>query len=119
MNIPVLFDCGKNLCMQAFRQQIAYPEVDSSTYDLNLWYDVSAASTSTLTLPEMHMRNVDYEIPIPNLFIYVDNSGSLVCLAMGPADDFSIIGNIQQRNNLIVFDVANQRVGFQATQCDM
>jgi len=105
--------------MQAFRQQVAYPEVDASPYGLNLCYDVS--NVSTLTFPEMvvHMRNVDYEIPVPNLFVYVDNSGSPVCLAMGPADDFSIIGNIQQQNNLIVFDVENQRVGFQAIQCDM
>lgn len=106
--------------MQAFRQQISYPEVDASPYGLNLCYDVSGVSASALTFPEMvvHMRNVDYEIPVANLFVYVDNSGSPACLAMGPADDFSIIGNIQQQNNLIVFDVANQRVGFEATQCD-
>lgn len=106
--------------MQVFRQQIAYPEVDASPYGLNLCYDVSAVSASAITFPQMvvHMRNVDYEIPVQNLFVYVDNSGSPVCLAMGPADDFSIIGNIQQQNNLIVFDLVNQRVGFRDTQCN-
>lgn len=108
------------MCEQAFRQQNAYPEVDASPYGLNLCYDVSDIPSSRLIFPDMvvHMRNVDYEIPVPNLFVYVDNSGSPVCLAMGPADDFSIIGNIQQQNNLIVFDVVNQRIGFQPITCD-
>lgn len=107
--------------MQSFRQQIAYPEVDASAYGLNLCYDITNVPASSVTFPNMmvHMRNLDFEIPVSNLFMYVDNSGSPVCLVMGPADDFSIIGNIQQQNNLIVFDIANQRVGFQAAPCDL
>ena len=39
-----------------------------------------------------------------------DNSGLTNSLAMGPSDQFSIIGNIQQPDNLIVHDVVNQRI---------
>jgi hypothetical protein len=75
---------------------------------LNLCYDVSGVSASSVTFPGLvvHMTNVDFEIPV-----------SSVCLAMALSDQFSIIGNIQQQNNIIVYDVVNKRIGFQAFDC--
>ncbi|KAG0592413.1 hypothetical protein M758_1G244800 [Ceratodon purpureus] len=108
-----------NPILAAFRRQISYSEVDASTYGLNLCYDVSSVSASSLTLPAMvvHFTNVDLEVPVSNLFSYVDNAEQTICLTMAPSDQFSIIGNIVQQNNLIVYDVVNRRVGFQAFDC--
>ncbi|XP_024370145.1 aspartic proteinase nepenthesin-1 [Physcomitrium patens] len=101
------------------RRQISYPEADPTPYGLNLCYDISSVSASSLTLPSMtvHLTNVDFEIPVSNLWVLVDNFGETVCTAMSTSDQFSIIGNVQQQNNLIVTDVANSRVGFLATDC--
>lgn len=63
------------------------------------------------------MTNVDFEIPVSNLFVFVDSSEQTVCLAMALSAQFSIIGNIQQQNNIIVYDVVNKRIGFQAFDC--
>lgn len=105
--------------LAAFRRQIAYPETSAAPYGLSLCYDISGVDPSTLTFPGMvvHLTNFDFAIPMTNLFVSVDNSGQTVCLAMGPSDQFSIIGNIQQQNNLIVYDVVNLRIGFQAVDC--
>lgn len=104
---------------QELRRQISYPEADPTPYGLNLCYDISSVSASSLTLPSMtvHLTNVDFEIPVSNLWVLVDNFGETVCTAMSTSDQFSIIGNVQQQNNLIVTDVANSRVGFLATDC--
>ena len=66
----------------------------------------------------VHFTDVDFEIPMPNLWVLVEDTGSVVCLAMAESEQFSIIGNIQQQNNLIVYDVVNQRVGFKPVRCD-
>jgi hypothetical protein len=86
---------------------------------LNLCYDVSGVSASSVTFPGLvvHMTNVDFEIPVSSLFVFVDTSEQTVCLAMALSDQFSIIGNIQQQNNIIVYDVVNKRIGFQAFDC--
>lgn len=109
--------------VQAFRQQVAYPEVDADPYGLNLCYDVSSVSPSSLTFPDMvvHMMNeVHFEIPPLSLFQEVIHfqEGNVMCLTMAPQGDASLIGNVSQENNLIVYDIDNQRIGFQKIQCD-
>ncbi|KAG0591016.1 hypothetical protein KC19_1G142900 [Ceratodon purpureus] len=107
----------------AFRQQIPYPEVDPSQYGsaFSLCYDVSSVSDAeSLTLPAMvvHMTNVDFTIPDLNLYTYVDESEQTVCLMMDQSDQaLSIIGNVQQQDNLIVYDLVNRRIGFQPFDC--
>ncbi|KAG0619632.1 hypothetical protein M758_4G153600 [Ceratodon purpureus] len=107
--------------LAAFREQISYPETNAGSYFLDLCYDISnAAADGSLNLPSMvvHFTDVDFEIPMPNLWVLVEDTGSVVCLAMAESEQFSIIGNIQQQNNLIVYDVVNQRVGFKPVRCD-
>ncbi|KAG0629895.1 hypothetical protein M758_1G137800 [Ceratodon purpureus] len=109
-----------NPIIAAFRQQIPYPEVDPSPYRLSLCYDVSSVSdASNFTLPAMvvHMTNVDFTIPEFNLYI-LDESEQTVCLMMDQSDQaLSIIGNVQQQDNLIVYDLVNRRIGFQPFDC--
>ena len=106
---------------QAFRDQISYAEVNASAYSLDLCYDISNLRRhESLKLPSMvvHFTDVDFDIPLVNLWVLVEESGSVLCLAMGTNAQFSIIGNIQQQDNLVVYDVANRRIGFKSVQCD-
>ncbi|XP_024387005.1 aspartic proteinase nepenthesin-2 [Physcomitrium patens] len=52
-----------------------------------------------------------------NLWMFVNETKLTYCLAMDSSNDFSVIDNFQQQNNLIVTDVANTQVGFLATDC--
>lgn len=49
--------------------------------------------------------------------MFVNETKLTYCLAMDSSNDFSVIDNFQQQNNLIVTDVANTQVGFLATDC--
>ena len=93
--------------------------MDGSDYGLSLCYDVSSVRGDP-SFPSMvvHMTNADFVILAPNLFVYVDEAMTTICLAMSSMqDDFNIIGSMQQENNHIVYDVVNQRMGFKAMDC--
>jgi hypothetical protein len=37
---------------------------------------------------------------------------------MAGIDGFSILGNVQQQDHMMVFDVAAKRIGFKSVACD-
>ena len=105
-------------CDQAFQEQITYPQVEGSG-DFTLCYDVSGESDVTFPGMVVHMTGADLETQGSNLF---ENVGSeTYCLFMGTMGGSgipgNIIGNRQQRDNIVVYDEVNQQVGFQATDC--
>ena len=105
--------------VQVFREKIAYPEVDATDYGLSLCFDVSSG-TGDLSSVSMvvHMTNANFKIPALNLFAYVDEAQTTICLAMSTlTNDVNIIGNFQQQNNRMVYDVVNKRIGFKAMDC--
>lgn len=106
-----------NPIVTTIRQQVNYPTSRVSPF--LLCYNVRGVPTSSLTFPSMVIKmtnNVDYIVPPENLFVPV--SSTTYCLSIISGDSTSIIGNIQQQNILIVHDLVNKRVGFQAKQCD-
>lgn len=65
-----------------------------------------------------HFDGGDLELPPENFFIYSDDS-EVGCLAMANSVfEFSIIGNIQQQNMLVVYDLDKETLSFKHTQCD-
>ncbi|KAG0561301.1 hypothetical protein KC19_9G053300 [Ceratodon purpureus] len=105
--------------VQAFRKQIKYP-VARLPASYGLCYDTGVSRKSSLSFPMMVVQmtsNVNLETPGSTLFQPVDVSGRYYCLMMGINSGFTIIGNVQQSNHLVVYDVVNQRVGFQAMDC--
>jgi hypothetical protein len=58
---------------------------------------------------------------LPRDNYFQEPRAGLMCLAVGSSpDDFgvSIIGNIQQQNMHVLFDVRNQKFSFAPTKCD-
>ncbi|KAL6858810.1 hypothetical protein ACP4OV_017812 [Aristida adscensionis] len=57
---------------------------------------------------------------LPRDNYFQEPQAGLMCLAVGEAadGDFSIIGNVQQQNMHVLFDVRNQKFSFAPTQCD-
>ncbi|KAH9293177.1 hypothetical protein KI387_041619 [Taxus chinensis] len=71
----------------------------------------------------LHFDNsLDLTLSTKNTLIPVNNQGSVLCLAFAlPPDDgsgLSIIGNYQQQNFRVVYDVAGSRLGFAPQNCD-
>jgi hypothetical protein len=112
------FNCG----WQTFQSQITYPLAtppEGWPTDF-LCYDISGVSDpSTLSFPSMvvHMTNVDLETDGTTVLFEQIETGVACLMMSSTTQTLSIIGNVQQRDHLIVYDVVNQQVGFQAMDC--
>ncbi|KAJ3670429.1 hypothetical protein LUZ60_010753 [Juncus effusus] len=70
------------------------------------------------SLPNMvlHFNGADMELPDSN---YMIMDGNLWCLAMTASGNLmSILGNYQQQNKHILYDVANEMLSFMSALCD-
>lgn len=99
-----------------FRSQIPNKQVES-TPDFDTCYQLSSsANVPNITL---HFdRNVDLVLPTENT-LFSPGSG-LSCLGFSSASDSlpgPILGNVQQQNFRIGFDVPNSQVGFAQEHC--
>lgn len=84
--------------------------------ELDTCYDFSTSSSVDVPTITLHLdRDVDLVLPKEN--ILVKQETGLACLAFSSTDSRSIIGNVQQQNWRIVFDVANSQIGFAQEQC--
>lgn len=102
----------------AFEAKISYPRVDLPP--LGPCYNVSGVGD--VKLPEFSITFTDgavWRFPVENYFIQLDPEDAVVCLAiMGtPVDSLSILGNYQQQNFHILYDVDNSRLGFAPMTC--
>ncbi|XP_074273122.1 aspartyl protease family protein 2-like isoform X2 [Silene latifolia] len=81
-------------------------------------YNVSGISNLELPSFKIHFSDgAEWNFPIQNYFIWVDQE--VVCLALMPSktSPFSIIGNYQQQNFHILYDTKKSRLGFAPTKC--
>ncbi|XP_065873464.1 aspartic proteinase nepenthesin-1 isoform X2 [Euphorbia lathyris] len=58
----------------------------------------------------------DLELP-PENYIISDSTLGIACLAMATSTGMSILGNVQQQNIFILYDLHNQTLSFLPTQC--
>lgn len=122
-----IFDSGTTLTyletgafaavLTAVKASIPYPPADGSFYGLE--YCFSTAGVANPTYPNMvfHFDGADFNLVPNNVFVALDTQGT-TCLAMAGSTGFSILGNIQQQNHLIVHDLVNNRLGFKSANCE-
>ncbi|XP_058088128.1 probable aspartyl protease At4g16563 [Magnolia sinica] len=89
-------------------------------------FDVSAEKSLKLPQLAFHFKGgADMALPLANYFSYVGNSGT-VCLTIVTdgftGDGFSggpsiILGNFQQQNFFLEYDLAKERFGFRPQKC--
>ncbi len=106
--------------MQAVKANLKYPLVSGSEYGLDLCFDIGNATSLVLPTIVFHFTGkVDVVLQIENLYVLVDTTGPIICLALAGNDGFSIFGNIQQQDHLIVYDVnpKNFQIGFKSITC--
>lgn len=108
-----------NLLRKAFQKlMIKYPRADNMTF-LDTCYNLS--NYAYFTLPKISFLFSD------NVMVDVDKSGILfgdnksqMCLAFSDKDakdEYTILGNVQQKTLEVVYDVAGGNLGFRAGGC--
>eukprot|EP00249_Psilotum_nudum_P014910 c25063_g1_i1 orf=356-1729(-) len=110
--ITYLIDEVYQLVLNAFRSAIQLPIADGSRIGLDLCYK----KTGRVPRLSFHFDGADLNLPPENYFI--DFQG-LFCLAIGSSSDVSILGNIQQQNYQIVYNLTNKKLSFTRTKCDL
>ncbi|OEL38219.1 Aspartic proteinase nepenthesin-1 [Dichanthelium oligosanthes] len=103
-----------------FVAQVPLPVVaNSSAYDL-CFSTESVADPNEVPLPKLvfNLEGADIELPPANFMATFD--GPMMCLIIdnGKGDDMAIIGNFQQQNMHIVYDVEDSKLLFVRAQCD-
>ncbi|KAL9229887.1 hypothetical protein vseg_005305 [Gypsophila vaccaria] len=103
----------------AFVQKISKYTLVTNFPILKPCYNVSG--THDLEMPSFTIHfsdGAEWNFPIQNYFIWVDQH--VACLALMPSkmSPFSIIGNYQQQNFHILYDTKKSRLGFAPTKCD-
>ncbi|ERM95453.1 hypothetical protein AMTRI_Chr04g183660 [Amborella trichopoda] len=117
--ITYLEVAGYREVRKAFLSKMKTPETDGSATGLDLCFSLPSSATEvevpTLTL---HFGGGgSLELPAENYFI-ADESTGLLCLAMMPASGMSILGNVQQQNFLVQYDLGKELLSFTSAQCD-
>lgn len=115
--VTFLQTTGYNIVKNAFMSQIKLPVVNGSVVGADLCF--SAPSNATVDLPKfvLHFDGADLDLPETNYFISDPNIG-LLCLAVMPSRDASILGNMLQQNFFITYDIGENKLSFIPTQCD-
>ncbi|CAN1182926.1 Aspartic proteinase nepenthesin-1 [Linum perenne] len=107
---------------KAFKSWMKGMKVDESgSTGLDLCFEMGTSSSEgEIKVPTMvlHLNGgSDLELPAENYMI-ADSSVGLVCLAMGGSSGMSILGNIQQQNFMVVYDLVKETLSFTNTPCD-
>jgi len=130
-NGGVFIDSGTTLTY--LQEQAYYPLLDAlrsnirgEPVDANaaIGLDFCYKSTPQLELPDITFYfdgNVPYTLPVQNAFLFAYQApDELACLAMlsaGPAGSSGVLGNIQQQNFHITYDLANNKFSFSPKDC--
>ncbi|KAF7149858.1 hypothetical protein RHSIM_Rhsim02G0215100 [Rhododendron simsii] len=109
-----------NLLIDEFRSQVKLPQVDArNSTNLDLCFklptDPSRAKVPSVVF---HFTDADLDLPAENYMVTYSFLG-VTCLAMhGSGDTRSILGNIQQQNILVEYDLYKETLSFMPTECD-
>ncbi|KAJ1700119.1 hypothetical protein LUZ63_008631 [Rhynchospora breviuscula] len=117
-SITYLEQAGYKLVKKAFTSQMQLPVADGSAVGLDLCFS-APSDTSSIAVPKfiLHFDNADLDLPADN-YMTLDSSSGLLCLTVMGSRGMSILGNFQQQNYQILYDVENENLSFMPTQCD-
>ena len=67
----------------------------------------------------LHFEGATLDLPRENyMFEFEDAGGSVTCLAINAGDDLTIIGNYQQQNLHVLYDLVGNMLSFVPAQCN-
>ncbi|CAD6203383.1 unnamed protein product [Miscanthus lutarioriparius] len=113
------------LLRAAFVSQAKLPpapaEASNATTDTDLICFVLPSSGDRPELPKLlfHFEGATLDLPRENYMFEMEDAGrSFTCLAINAGGDLIIIGNYQQQNIHVLYDLVNNRLSFVPAQCE-
>uniref|UniRef100_I1PAR5 Peptidase A1 domain-containing protein n=1 Tax=Oryza glaberrima TaxID=4538 RepID=I1PAR5_ORYGL len=100
-----------------FAAQIKLPMVPGNTTDP--YFCFSAPSQAKPDVPKLvlHFEGATMDLPREN-YVFEDAGNSMICLVINEGNEMTIIGNFQQQNMHVLYDLQNNMLSFVAAQCD-
>jgi hypothetical protein len=93
--------------------------VDGSAIGLDMCFSTKGVANPAYPTVIFHFAGgANFVLAPENNFLLLDPTADTTCLAMAGIDGFSILGNVQQQDHMMVFDVAAKRIGFKTVACD-
>lgn len=110
-----------NIMRDAFIDQVSLPVQKPSTGPDLLCFTAPPGTNMPKLI--LHFDGATLDLPRENYIFQHDDAGvSLTCLVIAIADkdtaDMTIIGNYQQQNMHVLYDLANNMLSFVPAQCD-
>ncbi|KAJ4794032.1 hypothetical protein LUZ62_045278 [Rhynchospora pubera] len=106
-----------DIVTSAFISQVKLPVVKGDFVDL-LCFSLPSASSQKFQPPKFifHFEGADLELPPEN---YMHQEKQMACLAMsGDSGPRTVIGNFQQQNFHVLYDLVGEQLSFVPAQCD-
>ncbi|OAY71920.1 aspartic proteinase nepenthesin-1-like [Ananas comosus] len=104
----------------AFLSQVKLPVANGTAEGFDLCFSLPSSPSAKVDVPKLifHFEGADMDLPRDN-YMFQDSSVGLMCLAMlDSGSESSIIGNFQQQNMHVVYDLDNQKLSFAPARCD-
>ncbi|CAL5051724.1 unnamed protein product [Urochloa decumbens] len=104
---------------KAFVAQVPLP-VDAKASETRGFLCFSAADAEKVAVPKLvfHLEGADMDLPRENYMPVLDGKQLMCLIISGTEGNQTIIGNFQQQNMHIVYDVENSKLLFAPAQCD-
>jgi hypothetical protein len=117
--ITYLVQAAYTPILQAIQNTVNYPKVDGSAIGLDMCFSTKGVANPVYPTVTFHFAGgANFILAPENNFLLLDPTADTTCLAMAGIDGFSILGNVQQQDHMMVFDVAAKRIGFKSVACD-
>lgn len=108
-----------NLVQQAFKTQVNLTMVTDDNFGLDICFPWPPPPNSNVKIPSLtfHFDGANMTLPELNYMLY-DGSAGLYCAGISPSSDGSIIGNFQQQDMYVLYDLENGILSFAPARCD-
>jgi hypothetical protein len=107
--------------VEAFKSQVPLPVNKNNTdeHDGLLCFTASPKKKET-AMPKLilHLEGADWDLPRENYVAYTEEDGLCVVISSAGEDSRTIIGNFQQQNTHIVYDLEHNMLVFVPARCD-
>ncbi|KAL6902244.1 hypothetical protein ACP4OV_005120 [Aristida adscensionis] len=111
------------LVHDAFVAQVKLPVQNLTAMSGHLCFSVPPMAKPTIPKLVFHFEGATLDLPQENYMFEMEEAGSsFTCLALDATDAgedaLTIIGNYQQQNMHVLYDLANNKLSFVSAQCD-
>ncbi|KAJ1429212.1 Xylanase inhibitor, C-terminal [Sesbania bispinosa] len=110
----------KALKAEFLKQFSGYPSAPGFSI-LDTCFNLTGYQEVSIPTISMYFEdNAELNVDVAGIFYIVKEDASQVCLALASLsdeDDIAIIGNYQQRNQRVIYDIKQSKVGFAGESC--